>query len=280
MKLFIILFSFSGILLGSAQTNGLYVCNGSKQGTQITTVDSQTVYIQKKINLSKVFIFSMNNENTQFMVELIVPKINQNNATVLSVNGQYFLSSSSGSSNDIYSVSFIVNKNEALEIAKVLGTTVNLRKHFGHQLTFEFVPLRNDYKVGDSIYVNFKITNQSEVSVWYNSGGMYRNSNGRCDYFDFEVYRNGILLADEGPEWNFGGLEARPELKPHQTDSIVECITKWTPFREPGKYVIKCSYRLHLQNELNNKNYPENQADLHKAWDEKAEKTIEITITE
>jgi hypothetical protein len=35
-----------------------------------------------------------------------------------------------------------------------------------------------------------------------------------------------------------------------------------------------------LQNELYNKNYPENQADLHKAWDEKAEKTIEITITE
>jgi hypothetical protein len=94
------------------------------------------------------------------------------------------------------------------------------------------------------------------------------------------VYRNGILLADEGPEWNFGGLEERPELKPHKTDSIVECITKWTPFREPGKYIIKCSYRLHLQNELYNKNYPENQADLHKAWDEKAEKTIEITITE
>jgi hypothetical protein len=132
MKLLIILFSFSGILLCPAQTNGLFICNGSKQGTQIITVDSQTLYIQKKINISKVFIFSMNNENTQFMVELIVPKINQNNALVLSVNGQYFSSSSSGSSNDIYSVGFIVNKNEALEIAKVMGTTVNLRKHFGH----------------------------------------------------------------------------------------------------------------------------------------------------
>lgn len=264
-----------------AQTNGLYQ-GVYKKGVEVIGVNGDTFWVnqKKKIDIDRVFVFSTNNENTEFFVEMIVNNTNGKDWTTLYVNNKYYHSSGMGSSGKIQSVSFTVNREQANEIAKAFNVPCNLRKHFGHILEYEFVPLKDDYKVGDSVYVKFKITNTANVSVWYNHGGMYRNSNGRCDYFDFEVYYNDILLPDEGPEWNFGGIEAHPELKPSQTDSLTECITKWSHFRKPGKYTIKCFYRLHLQNEWNTKDYPDNQEDLHKVWDEKAEKVVEIIIKE
>ncbi len=264
------------------QNNGLYSCTGSKNGTEVITVDSQALHInlKKKIDITRAFVFSMNNENTDFYVELITPKISNKEWPVLLVDGKYYRSTGKGSGADVYSVSFMVNREQANEISKALNVPCNLRKHFGHALDFQFEPVKDDYKAGDSVYVKFKITNASDVTVWYNKGGMYRNSNGRCDYFDFEIYYNDILLPDEGPQMNFGGREYVFELGPNQTDSLTECITKWTPFTKPGKYKVKCIYRLHLKNENNFTDYPDNQNDLHKAWDEKAEKTIEITIKE
>ena len=270
---------FSSILL--AQYTGLYKPS-SKKGFQVVTVKGDTVYINptKKIEIKRMFIFSINNENTEFYVEIIVNKIGNQDWPVLGADGTYYVSNGYGSSGNIYNLNYMVNHEQAEEIAKTFNVPCNLRKHFGHVLEYTFIPLRDDYKVGDSVYVKFSINNKGDIPVFYNHGGMYRNSNGRCDYFDFEVYYNDVLLPDEGPEWNFGGLEGHPELKPGETVSLVECISKWSHFRKPGKYTIKCVYYLHLQNEWNTKDYPDNQEDLHKAWDEKAEKIIEIMIKE
>lgn len=269
---------FSSLLF--SQSNGLFESGLKNKGIEVISVTGDTIRLNptKKMAINRIFIFSINNENKDFYVEIIIDKTKEGNWPVLAVNNKYFKAGGIGSSGKIYSVSFTVNREQADEISKAFNVPCNLRKHFGHALEYEFVPLKEDYKTNDSVYVKFKIINTGNVSVWYNHGGMYRNSNGRCDYFDFEVYYNDILLPDEGPEWNFGGLEAHPELKPGQTDTLTECITKWSHFRKPGKYTIKCIYHLHLQNEWNTKDYPDNQEGLHKAWDEKVEKIIEIVI--
>jgi hypothetical protein len=273
-------FLFSAVLFG--QSNGLFQSSLSKKGTKVVTQDISLVYINlaKEIKIQRMFIFSLNNENTDFYVEVIIDKLPKNSEPVLAANGKYYRSIGSGSDWKIYNLSFRVNQLQAEEIGKAFNVPCNFRKHFGHQLEYAFIPLKDNYKAGDSIYVKLMITNKGQVPVWYNHGGMYRNENGRCDYFYFEVYYNDILLPDEGPEFNFGGLEAHPELKPGQTDSLTECITKWSPFRKAGKYTVKCFYRMHLHSEYNVKDYPDNQEDMHKAWDEKAEKTIEIIVKE
>lgn len=271
---------FSGLLF--AQENGLYSSLGAKKGVEVLTVDSQhqQINLKKKIKILRAFVFSINNDNTDFFVELIIPQTSDKEWPVLVDNGKYYRARGKGSGGKVNSVSFLVDRAGAEEIALKLNVPCNLRKDFGHKLKFEFIPMKDDYKVGDSVYVKFKITNVGDISVWYNHGGSYRNTNGRCNYFDFEVYYSGLLLPDEGPEYDFGGLEAHPELKPGESDSLTECITKWSHFRKPGKYTIKCTYRMHLQSEWNMKDYPDNQEDLHKAWDQKAEKTIEIIIKE
>lgn len=268
-----------------SQKAGMYYSCYAEAGSklnQCVTVDGDTVCFRKnkKVKVKQVFVFSINNENTEFFVEAVTNSLSDDNWPVLLVNNKYYQSKNKGLSVEAHTVTFRVNREQAEEIAKAYHVPCNLRKHFGHVLQFDFIPLKDDYKAGDSVYINFKIINSGTVPVYYNHGGMSRNSNGRCDYFDFDVYYNGILLPDEGPEWNFGGLEGHPELKAGQTDTIVECITKWSHFRKRGKYTIKCSYRLHLEIEQNHKDFPANQADVHKVWDEKIEKTIEIIIVE
>ena len=278
-------FVFCGLLstILYAQSDGLYnTFANSQKGVQVTTVDSQVVMLnpQSKIRILRSFVFSLNNENSSFYVELIADKMPEKSWPVLCVHNKYYKCTGKGSSDGVYSASFQANRAQAEEIAGVLDVPCKYREHFGHVLDYRFQPLKDNYHTGDSVYVKFTISNTGTVPVYFNKGGMYRNSNGRCNYFSFEVYLNGQLLPDEGPEYDFGGLEAHPELKPGESDSLVECITKWSPFRQPGTYTIKCMYRLHLQSESNTKNYPDNQEDLNKAWDEKAERTIEIVIGE
>jgi hypothetical protein len=284
-KILSILFYLFGYAL-YAQPHFLYQAADDKGGSQAITVSGDTVHFnpRKKLGIKKVYISSLNNENTSFYVTCIIEK-NMAKQLVLKINQHYYSSGSVGNSTNqhgdlVYYVNYVVDKQMVDEIAKSFHQTPQLRQHFGHQLAVEFIPLKDDYKVGDSVYVKFKITNTGNVPVFYNHGGMYRNSNGRCDYFNFDVYYNNLLLADEGPKYNFGGLEGHPELKPGQTDSLIECITKWSPFNQPGTYVIKCSYLLNLQTIWDDKPFPENMNDMHKRWDEKAEKTIEIVIQE
>ncbi len=281
-KLFILFYLLP--LLSCAQPNGLFSETENKKGTQVVTIRGDTVYYdsKKKIKIQQVYVTSWDNENTLFSVHLIVDK-NQNKRPVFRVNDHYYGSADAGSTTNekgdtLYYVNYIVNRTQAEDISKTFHVTCNMRKHLGHDLKYEFIPLRDDYKVGDSIYVKFKITNVGSVPVSHNHGGMYRNSNGRCDYFDFDVYYNDILLPDEGPEYNFGGLESHPELKPGESDSLTECITKWSHFRKPGKYTVKCSYSLTLDVIGIQTPYPESLNDMSKRWNEKAEKVIEIII--
>lgn len=255
--------------------------NSIRKGTEIILADGDTdrVNLKRKINIKRMFIFSINNDNTDFYIEVIVDRVGKKVWPILLANNRYFRSTGKASSGKVYSVSFRVNREQAEEIGKVYNVPCSLRKHFGHELTYEFIPLKDDYKAGDSVFVKFKVTNVGDVSIWYNKGGAYRNSNGRCNNFNFEVYYNDVLLPDEGPKYDFGGRFQEPELKPGETDSIIECITKWSHFSKPGKYTIRCTYQLNLKNEDNSsKDYPDNQEDLHKVWDEKAEKKIEIII--
>jgi hypothetical protein len=269
-----------------AQPHFLYAATDGKNGKPVITVEGDTVYIQtkKKLAIKKVYMFSLNNENTSFYITLVIQK-NDHQQLVLEINQHYYRSGNIGTTNNkrgdkVNYVNYMVDKQMMDEISKSFHHTPNLRKHFGHQLAVEFIPLKDDYRAGDSVYVKLRITNTGSVPVYYNRGGMYRNSNGRCDYFNFDVYLNNILLPDEGPTFNFGGIETYPELKPGQTDSITECITKWTRFKEPGTYIIKCSYLLNLRSCLHDQPFPENMNNMHKRWDEKAEKTIEIVIEE
>jgi uncharacterized protein YpiB (UPF0302 family) len=283
MRAALILFFISFSIFSFGQPNGLYLSTKSIDDITVKDVKGEDVKVNLKLpkKINKAFVYSESNTNKDFRIELVYDgKPTNDDRLVLLINNKYYKAWNSGmrrNSQDTYVnyASFAANQEQADEIAKALNVTCNYRKHFGHTLKYEFIPSKQSYKMGDSVWVKFKITNTGSIPVYFNRVELCGNES-RSDYFDFDVHYNNEWISNSNSSCYEGW--AYKELKPGESDTMIECVNRWSDFKLAGKYTIDCEYSLYLRSEYNEVGYPEDQLTKHKEWKDDAKQTIEIIM--
>jgi hypothetical protein len=117
---------------------------------------------------------------------------------------------------------------------------------------FSLMILKDEYFVGEPIYVIFEVTNTGEIPFSFASGGDYRSS-GRHDRFSFTaVDENGEAVPDPIARFRIngaipgGGIGGEALAKPGKTYSERLLVNQWCAFTQPGRYTITCKRMLNL----------------------------------
>ncbi|MCP4441531.1 MAG: hypothetical protein GY810_21695 [Aureispira sp.] len=282
------LFLFS---LSFAQNTALYYTSTPQKGTAVVDELGETRYIDlnEKITIIQTFIYSIQNDNSEYMLTFYAKDMPTKNGAILKIGKNYYRLNGYGTSminptksKEMFaSFTGVFKASHAQEIAKAINLKLQKRDHFGHELNVEFKPDKKFYKLGETINFEMLLTNTSDVAVVYNHGGQSRGSyKGRCNYFSFEASLNGQKLEELGPNLNFGGLEGNPTLKPNQTISLKDELTKWFNFDKPGTYELKCSYELHLELPRDKNTELEHQKYAHERWSDSVQQIITIEVKE
>jgi len=267
-----------------AQKPTLYQMATITTGTAIQNTQQRTVWINlhKTIPIQGVHIYATNNSNTQFNVTVIASSKSQE-MPVLKVDNQFYsITGYSGNSKEpLKHYSFVTNAPTARQLSQALQIPLQQRQHPQHQLQGIFKTTKNIYQVGEKIDLTMVVKNQGKEAITFNLGGMYRNRFNRCEYFHFEIFKDGQKLVNLGDgDSNFGGIEQRPALQPSNSTHLQTVLNKWNSFDKPGIYTIKCRYDLRLEKPRLAKNKQDYLKYAHETWDDSLQGEITIKVVE
>ena len=266
-----------------AQKPALYPIATATSGTAIQNTQQRTVWINpdKTIPIKGSYIYATNNNNTQFNV-IVIASSKAQEMPVLKVDNQFYsITGYSSSEEQLKHYSFVTDAPTARQLSQALQIPLQQRQHPQHQLQGVFKTTKNIYQVGEKIDLTMVVKNQGKETITFNLGGMYRNKFNRCEYFHFDIFKDGQKLTNLGDGLsNFGGIEQRPTLQPGSSTHLKTILNKWHLFDEPGTYTIKCKYDLHLEKPRLTKANLDHLKYAHEKWEDSLQGEVIIKVVE
>ncbi|MCH7792420.1 MAG: hypothetical protein IID31_09105 [Planctomycetes bacterium] len=116
------------------------------------------------------------------------------------------------------------------------------RRHPGHQMKVEYIPTAAEFKVGEPVAVELRITNVGETSFRFMRGGRQRGA--RDNQFAFNAQFGRRMLPDIGDPIHFGGIATFVQLEPGKTVEIRVDLDGWFSLNETGTYMLRGSYYM------------------------------------
>ena len=114
---------------------------------------------------------------------------------------------------------------------------------------------KSEIMVGEPIYFEYVVRNDSDTDLWIEVGGDYRNSTGRPDSFTMQAVRNDgdkektVYEIPNGG--NMGGISSGKQIAANGGEYVFELfLPHWLILKEPGEYRIDAA--RHLQPLLEN----------------------------
>ena len=237
----------------SADSNGFYYVSSGETGQTMKTADGTTVRLGRKaeIQISKAYVYSENNANTDFDVLLYSsdfsadPKTGAPIPVALRIGNHVYTwsgyRSHGGSYNDTQFE--IHGQDEAMAAAKWLSVDCKLRTQPGYKFSAQFIPTQSEFHTNESVLVKFAMRNLDDRMIIFQSGGQQRGY--RDNQYGFRaMYQYGVPVADVGNPVNFGGLCELINLEPGKEFEGQTDLKKWFNFDKAGTYSIHGFYRL------------------------------------
>lgn len=272
----ILLLVSTGVLGATQPDNGIYLIAKGGAAAQIKSQDGRDLSLgeRQELKVQKSEIYSQNNANDRFFVQLTIPYDENLGAAsyILVVSGTAYRQSGSGSSQkETSSLDFDISGGEnAKQVAEFLKTPVVYRRHPQHNLRVSFIPAKNEFSAGEEVTATLQIMNVGTNSISFMKGG--RNRAERDNQYVFSARHLGKQVDDTGTSFHFGGLAVRRVLKPGDVFEDKISLSKWFAFDKAGVYEIHGSYYLNF-------NDPEDQS-YRTIWDDYVSADFVIKIKE
>ncbi|MGI9519370.1 MAG: hypothetical protein ACR2NP_20125 [Pirellulaceae bacterium] len=259
--------------------DGVYFLAETEQGHPVS-IDGKQYWLGDLAtdNLGAVRLRSLNNQNSDYMVELTgcgpVPDDRQIvSMTVVMIggegyriSGQNHLPDDSGKQN----LASRINGDQARHIARHLELTPEEREHPGHRMLVTWTPVKTSFDQMEPVEVEITIRNAGDVPILFYNGGQQRGA--RNNQFSFVCFFNGLKPEpDVGDPVNFGGLAAMVTLQNGEEFTQRVDLRDWFAFEETGTYILLGSFQITLH--LTHENYTP-------LWDDWATGPLTVTIEE
>lgn len=239
-----------------------------------------------EVPIQHAYVFSLDNENRTFsvMFEADAGEIPiGTERAALHLAEQVLPITSAGLSPGMSSYGLRVDADTARRLAAALSVPARSRTHPGHALSARFEArgeTRGEITAGaESVPVRFVLQNTGDVPFQFLTGGRYRNESGRDNRFQFEIERDGETLPDIGSPYDFGGLGFCVTLQPGGEHTIEVDLAHWARFERTGTYRVRGTYEVDLRHAAFDVHAPPYR-DAHLLWDEVAEASFELRVTE
>lgn len=202
----------------------------------------QHVRLGASVRPSRVSVFSVDNRNERFMLE--VRHASRPCGTLaLRLGTAWLVGGSYGGDDSGCSATLELDRASAERAAASLSIPLHVRREVGRRVqgTFE-APSR--IRAGEPAVVRLRLSNPADAPpVHRYAGGRQRGP--RNNRFHFTVRRDGVLLAErEGMD--FGGLGGPVRLSPGSEAVLEEQVGRWADVSVPGRYTVECRYETTL----------------------------------
>ena len=159
----------------------------------------------------------------------------------------------------------------AKAMAQRFGARVFYRKHPGYNIAVSFTPARTQFVVGEEVPVALRIENVGSSPFTF----MNFRSRGPADLnYSFTAKLDGKPIEDRSPNFSWGGVSGKEELKPGEVFTDTVNLNKWFVFEEPGEYRLFGSYAMAFTERNENSPWPWDSA----IWQDYASGSFTITI--
>lgn len=236
----------------------------------------------REVPVQHVQVFSMDNGNQTFFVSF---EANAGEIPIGTEQAALHLAdrilpiTSAGFAPGMSQYGLSVDADTARLLARAFSVPARPRTHPGHELTARF-ETRGEISAGvDSVPLSFVLHNTGKVAFQFLAGGHSRNDSGRDNGFQFEIEYAGETLSDIGSPYDFGGLAFYVTLQPGEEHTIEVDLAHWAHFDHAGTYKVRGTYEiglLHAEYDVHAPPY----RDAHLQWDEVAQASIELRVTE
>ena len=235
------------------ETNGLYHLSTQENAPTIRLANGSSVRLGDKaiIQIFKARVYSLNNDNTNFLVSLTTAEEGNNNKNLI-VSGPvvlrvgdrgYSFAGGNGYAGRYDEMQFqIPNEDEAKAAAKWLSVECTLRADPGYKIHTEFVPAKSEFHTNEPVLVRFVMKDVDTRMITFARGTQHRSS--RNNEFGFSAKLDGKPVPDVGDGEDYGEFVGMVDLGPGKAIEEQIDLKKWFAFDRPGIYAIQGSYGL------------------------------------
>ena len=233
--------------------NGLYHSSTQENAPTIQLANGSSVRLGGKaiIQIFKARVYSLNNDNTNFLVSLTTADEGNNNKNLI-VSGPvvlrvgdhgYSFAGGNGYAGRYDEMQFqIPNDNEAKAAAQWLSVECTLRANPGYKIHPGFVPAKSEFHTNEPVLVKFVMKNLDDRTISCGRETHHRNS--RNHQFDFQATFSDKPVADVGDAEDWGDFWGQLDLKPGEAIEEQIDLNRWFAFDKPGTYAIHGVYHL------------------------------------
>ena len=256
----------------STNGDGLYRLSSDSSAPEVRTEPETwtdgpaTIRVGEKadINILQAYVYSENNENTEFSVRLNTSDFSIDSAQggpslVLKVGSRWYSGSGwGGRTGGPYNSLTFKAHNQA--VAETIANSLNVKCHTmanpGYKLFAQFLPLKEVYGTNEPVIVDFRIKNLDERTVIFQRGGQQRGARDNQYGFRAMLSNKTVLLQgvpDVGNAMNFGGISVHVQIKPGESFENQVDLKKWFSFEQAGSYFIHGFYLMEFYQTLLNR---------------------------
>lgn len=234
------------------------------------------------IQIRKVDLLALNNENTQFLVSLETTRFSKDLVGKMFLfveNHAYHIPSGglvgNGGDTDYNRMWPTINDPEGYGIiAKAFPSVTSLRKNPGHAFAARFFPKKKSYVVGEPVLVGAEIKNTGNVAFTFYPGEVWHLVVTRDDGKPVEPCTDSYAVFMR----THGGMYPIKYLHTGQVQELSHNLQWDFDFSRPGVYEIHATYPMEVKPESDGA-VGEN-ADEPLPWDDVAKGTFSIVIEE
>ncbi len=236
--------------------DGIYFLVDPDEVGQRVSIDGKEVLLGNLAtqHLGTVRLRSLNNQNSQYMLELtacgpIVSDEQLVSRTVAMIGGLGIMITGQNRMPDeatgTQNLSAQITGDQADHIAQHLESTAGKREHPGHRMLVTWTAVKPSFNQMEPVEVDLKIRNVGEVPLLFYDGGQQRGA--RNNQFRFVCFFGEMRPEpDVGDPVNFGGLAGLVTLGPGDEFTKRVDLRDWFAFEETGTYMLLGNFQLTL----------------------------------